>query len=516
MEIKKEKISWTEKVADKTFVVNTDSDVIVPDTKPDIKKILQVDACAKMTNSEIQNDRILVNGNVYFNIIYIPDDNTEALQSIKTQTPFTDVVSFKGINPQMVGTFEADIAGVNYKIINGRKFSVKSSVEISALIGQFVNTDCVNNIVDDNVQTKSKEIVFLSNSANYAKSFAVNEKIIIPQSEASAAEVIKVTPMINEYTTKIISNKVILKGEVKLSCAYTNSVDAEIKVISGIVPFTEILDVDGIKAEDLTNIKLFVADNSYSCQEDANGEIREIETASEILVKLFALREEKLDVVSDCYATTSKLKTETVVANLPKKICDINYEETFKTQINIAENEPKIGKIYDAFSKAYIEKTEQFNDKLTVSGTIDNYVLYITEQKDLPIYCIKNEIEFSESFDCYDNISADGIFNVKTLNTTYTLSDANCVDLRVNIRIDGVMWSDTKTKIITEVSSESMPILADVASITVYFVQENDSLWDIAKKYFTTVDAIKRINDGISDEVQKGMQLLIPKYKNIS
>ena len=49
-------------------------------------------------------------------------------------------------------------------------------------------------------------------------------------------------------------------------------------------------------------------------------------------------------------------------------------------------------------------------------------------------------------------------------------------------------------------------------SITLYFVQEGDSLWDIAKKYRTTTDDIIRENK-IEDSslISSGMQVLISR-----
>ncbi len=513
MEIIKEKIFWTEKVANKTFTVDTDSDVIVPDTKPDIKKILQVDAFAKMTSSEIQSDRVLVNGNVNFNIIYSADDGTDALHSIKTTTPFTDVVSLDGINPKMTGNFETDVSGVSFKIINGRKFSVKSSVDVWASIGEMISTEYVDNIVDECVQVKKSDISFLSNVADHTRKIIVNENIIIPQAENSIAEIIKVSPTVSEFSTKVISNKVILKGELKLNCAYTDAGENDIKIVNSAVPFTEILDVDGIKAEDLCNTRLVVTDNFYNCQEDSNGEIRGIETSTEIKVNIMAMREETLSTVNDCYSTTANLQTQTIVARLPEKICDIDYEETLKTQISINDNEPAISKVYDVFSKAYIEKAEKDGDKFIVYGTIDNYVLYITEEKDVPIYCVKNEIEFSKMFDCGTKTSPDGLVDIKVLNTSYAINDINNIDLRVNVKVDGIIWNNVDTQIIADVAEDSAPLENDIASVTVYFAQENDSLWDIAKKYYTTIDAIRKINEGLDNEIQKGMQILIPKFR---
>jgi len=54
-------------------------------------------------------------------------------------------------------------------------------------------------------------------------------------------------------------------------------------------------------------------------------------------------------------------------------------------------------------------------------------------------------------------------------------------------------------------------VLANQPSIVIYFAQPEDTLWNIAKKYYTTVDAIKAMNNMDSDHVAPGQQIFIPK-----
>ena len=47
--------------------------------------------------------------------------------------------------------------------------------------------------------------------------------------------------------------------------------------------------------------------------------------------------------------------------------------------------------------------------------------------------------------------------------------------------------------------------------ITGYIVREGDILWDLAKKYNTTVEGIMEVNDLESDEIKVGERILIFK-----
>lgn len=47
--------------------------------------------------------------------------------------------------------------------------------------------------------------------------------------------------------------------------------------------------------------------------------------------------------------------------------------------------------------------------------------------------------------------------------------------------------------------------------ITVYIMKPGDTLWNIAKKFYTTVDEIIQMNDLDGDEVSSGTPLLLVK-----
>lgn len=52
-----------------------------------------------------------------------------------------------------------------------------------------------------------------------------------------------------------------------------------------------------------------------------------------------------------------------------------------------------------------------------------------------------------------------------------------------------------------------------IYSMVIYFVKPNDTLWEIAKKFRSTVEDIARVNK-IEDvnKIYPGQQLFIPKY----
>ena len=73
IKLQNEHIRLSEVVCSKCCYSTVEGDVIVPDIKPDILKILQVDTDVAINHKTVQNDKIYVQGVVRLNILYIPD-----------------------------------------------------------------------------------------------------------------------------------------------------------------------------------------------------------------------------------------------------------------------------------------------------------------------------------------------------------------------------------------------------------------------------------------------------------
>ena len=62
--------------------------------------------------------------------------------------------------------------------------------------------------------------------------------------------------------------------------------------------------------------------------------------------------------------------------------------------------------------------------------------------------------------------------------------------------------------VISELDYEKMK---GMPSIAVYVAKEGDTLWDIGKRYYVTVDSLKEMNHLTGEELKAGDQLLVVK-----
>jgi spore germination protein YaaH len=76
-----------------------------------------------------------------------------------------------------------------------------------------------------------------------------------------------------------------------------------------------------------------------------------------------------------------------------------------------------------------------------------------------------------------------------------------------------LVLSPWQEQIIERVEEQPLDMekIRSMPGITVYYVRDGDTLWDIARRFYTTVDAIRQQNELGQEEPAPGSPLLLVK-----
>ena len=95
----------------------------------------------------------------------------------------------------------------------------------------------------------------------------------------------------------------------------------------------------------------------------------------------------------------------------------------------------------------------------------------------------------------------------------YTISSqSDNIQINIDLNINTKMFKTVELNIIDNLEEGELENKEDY-SIIVYYVKSGDTLWKIAKKYRSTVERIKQINNlEDEDKLMVNQQLFIPRY----
>ena len=141
-------------------------------------------------------------------------------------------------------------------------------------------------------------------------------------------------------------------------------------------------------------------------------------------------------------------------------------------------------------------------------------MLYIVENDEMPFYSMEAMLPFSHVVEA-KGITENSVYYLHTeleqLSTT--MVDSNDIEIRATIGLNVLVIQCSEEMILEKI--EEIPLdqekIRNMPGITVYIMKPGDTLWNIAKKFYTTVEEIIQVNDLDGDEVSSGTPLLLVK-----
>lgn len=91
--------------------------------------------------------------------------------------------------------------------------------------------------------------------------------------------------------------------------------------------------------------------------------------------------------------------------------------------------------------------------------------------------------------------------------------DGEELDVKVVLCFSASAFKNSGCELIREIDSQPLDIekMSRLPGITVYVVKDGDSLWNIGKKYYVTVDTLRSLNELEGDTLVPGQKLLVVK-----
>ena len=183
-----------------------------------------------------------------------------------------------------------------------------------------------------------------------------------------------------------------------------------------------------------------------------------------------------------------------------KDVCSIREKQVIS---EIGNN-----KIYDVEVNPTIINQKILTNKIMYEGEVELSFLYSFESR---VETKKVVVPFTFNV---DSLEVNAKSNVETsievaLQDFTVMSDSN-MDIKLDLEFN-ISLSNTQTiNVIQEINIDENRE-CERYSLIIYFVKPGDTLWNIAKKFRSTVENIVTIN-GIEDEnkINVGQQLFIP------
>ena len=314
---------------------------------------------------------------------------------------------------------------------------------------------------------------------------------------------------------RLEDNMIKARGELAVFVLYSGEDEENpLQWAEYVLPFNTELDCTGCTADMIPNIAASVMHQSIDVKPDADGEERvlSVDVVLELDMKLY--REEEHDLILDVYSPLKECILQGKEECLESLLVRNDSKCRVSDRIELKESQGKILQICHSQGRVKVEKTKVVENGIQAEGVVFLKILYITGNDEMPFYSVDGMLPFSHVIEA-NGITEDSTFflqaDLEQLSTS--MIDSNEIEVKAVISLNVLVLQCEKRMIISKVEEQPLDMqkIQAMPGITVYVVKSGDTMWDIAKHFYTTVEEICTLNELESDQVTPGMPLLLVK-----
>ena len=483
-----------------------EGDEIVPDIKPDVLNIISTNGTVCVYKKELQDGKIKIDGTLNIYTLYIADDETASMRCISSCLDFSKTVEAAGIKSDMQLEQAITIKSIDARILNGRKINLKAMLNINLCVYANEYIDILKDVEDLNDMQKLNKVCTIHSLIGRGSTSVYAKDTLKIDKMDNLLEIIKVKTSITNKETKVSYNKVLAKADMNVKIVYLTD-DNRINSASISIPIMGFIDIQNVNENN-------VCDVSYQLKnltiKPNNLEEHSIYIDAEVEVNCFVYDNRDIQIIQDLYSPSRELvyKQEDIKILKNKR----NIKQT--CNIRNAERISEIGKnkIYDVEVSPVILNKQMSEGRISYDGEINLTFLFGSTEEGTGVNSKIVVEPFSFNI-ADDQIRSDTKLetNIEVLAQDFIVMPDESIDVRVDLGFNLSMLDTDEIKIISEVE-ENENRNRETYSIVIYYTKMGDTLWNIAKRFGSTVAEIVRVNNiENQDQIMPGEQLFIPR-----
>lgn len=512
----KETITVKDTVLDNCFEQAVETDYILPDYYPDIFRVIKCHIMPRIvSHSIIGNDmssdekKICYDTEALIRVWYL-SENSKVINCIDQKLSFSKnvEVNISSENAEICLTPKTDY--VNCRVVNQRRLDIRGAISTKIKVIDTKKQNIISDACGCNIQLKKNMLSFPAKRLVVSKKITVIEELELGIAKPPIISVIKSDCRIISKEHKAIANKLVVKGEAEVDMLYTCSKEDEhgIEGMKFSIPFSQIIDLEGV--DDTFDIKLNIAQSGCDIVPKGSGESTSFECELILMVSCVATSTKTCDIIEDAYSTCYDCELVTGDVKIDEILKKFSDNINCKSTLNL--NDSEISSVIDCGSEIS-NITSHFSNEtnsFVINGNITFYGLVETKEG-FPVMLESDSI-FEYSLDCpNENCTTFIEPNISIQGCNYTMTGDNSMEVFADILVEGtVIDKQTKTIIIDiKVNTDTKKICNNCA-LKLYYAEENEDIWNIAKKNSTSIQAILDENEMSTEKITDKGMLLIP------
>lgn len=491
-----------------------DKDENVPDSKPDIGRIIFKKGSIHITEARPIQDQVMIKGMLHFRVLYAEDQGDRDLNSFEGMIPVEEILHMEGVTPESNVEITGEVDDTTVSIINSRKVNVQAIVSVCGSADEIRDQETTTDISGGEVleyrrkQIPAAEICFCRKDV-----YRVHEEATLPSNLPNVKTILWDCARLGTVDVRPQEGKLQIDGEIMLFVLYEAEGD------EGMIQWNETTIPFSGELECRDSRETYVSDTHVSCVnreirlvEDLDGEDRviSVELALDLSIRLY--EETMVPVLSDVYGVTKEVTPQLDQGRF-RRLCMRNQGKCrVGGQLEKEQEGVRILQICHSEGSVKAEEIGFVENGISVDGILEVQILYITADDRIPYVNTSGSIPFHyvlEAEGIKPEYQTDICVSLEQLTTAVTSGGE--IEVKAVIGIQGTVFEEFEEDIIGDLKIEDLDParMKALPSMAGYFAADGDTLWQIGKRYYVPVSRIRELNGLASDEIKAGDKLVI-------
>lgn len=482
-------------------------DYVLPDYYPDVCKLIKCFVTPSVVSESVSDNRLSYELSAEIRILYC-SENSHILQCVTQTLHFSRTAELPDGE-----TCTAEILPVtdyvNCRAVSRRRLDVRGAVTVRIRTSTARRQEAVSDIFGKNIQLRKQPFRYQAKRMHTANHVILSEELELGASKPPLLQVVRCEAVPVEQSHKLISGKLMAQGSLQIQMLYACEKDGDgsLEPMSFRIPYSQITDLEGIEEQDDCEVICSVASCDLKPVTDENGDIRTLRCEAELRLSCTAFRMTSESLVCDAFSTEHPCTVQSI--RLLTNSAPVSFSEMLVCNAKLNCTDSELDCVYDAWCEIRNLTTVIENAEICISGMLCCYVL-VRESSGMPRLLEKEE-PFEHRFAIQNISPADTVqLRASAENCSYTLAGASEVALKTELRMEGTVIHCTETEVLSDMQIQEDEKFQDNFALRLYFGKAQETVWEIAKRCHTSVEAILEENELAQEQLTENQMLLIP------
>lgn len=509
--------------------ITLEDDFNVADTKPDMEQLIKTKGNIEMTSIAAEEGKVLLKGTLSFFLLYLTSEDIRPVHSMKGQIPFEEALNASDAVLGKEVNCHVELEDCQANMINSRKVSIRAIVSFHCSQENDQSYPVGTDIVCSNASRADMEN-FPSIDGLYRQFddfeitqpvmqkkdiLRIKDECVLPKGKPNVDTVLyhEMTPQ--NIQTRIIDDGIRMLGDIRLFVLYIPDTDERrLEYIETEIPFDSIISCQNCSDDLILDIEFLDQTFSLELKPDEDNENRIFDYECNLRLALRFYHHTTISYLKDAYSTTCSLSLQKQELSLNCLRMKNDAIVRVADRLHITQESEKIDQICTSVGSVQIDEQQITTDGIALEGVINLETLYLTDNDSHPLATITCSIPFTHLIEIPD-IQPDDSYELQTCinQISAVMLDHEEIDVKCVIRLSCLVFTRSSQNVIQQIKEapKDLNMLQEMPGLVGYIVDKEESLWDIAKKYNTTIDHIMKLNALETDKVNAGDKLILLK-----